>query len=67
MLFANVSSLDLEDYKKTMQNVYTTSVTENTKDEAPFVYKSLEEIKEHIIPTVEVTKIIKTIYNINAS
>ena len=62
-----MQTIDLEDYKKTMQNVYTTSVTENTKDEAPFVYKSLEEIKEHIIPTVEVTKIIKPIYNFKVS
>lgn len=62
-----MQTVDLEDYKKTMQNVYTTSVTEGTKDEAPFVYKSLEEIKEHIIPTVEVTKIIKPIYNFKAS
>ena len=56
-----------EKYKKTMQNVYTTSVTESTKDKAPFVYKSLEEIKEHITPTVEVTKVIKPIYNFKAS
>ena len=62
-----MQTIDLEEYKKTMQNVYTTSVTESTKDEAPFVYKSLEEIKEHIIPTVEVTKIIKPIYNFKAS
>ena len=62
-----MQTVDLEKYKKTMQNVYTTSVTESTKDEAPFVYKSLEEIKEHIIPTVEVTKIIKPIYNFKAS
>lgn len=62
-----MQTIDLEDYKKTMQNVYTTSVTESTKDEAPFVYKSLEEIKEHIIPTVEVTKIIKPVYNFKAS
>ena len=62
-----MQTIDLEDYKKAMQNVYTTSVTKSTKDEAPFVYKSLEEILEHIIPTVEVTKIIKPIYNFKAS
>ena len=62
-----MQTVDLEKYKKTMQNVYTTSVTESTKDEAPFVYKSLEEIKEHITPTVEVTKIINPIYNFKAS
>lgn len=55
--------IDLEEYKKSMENIYTTSVTEETKDEAPFVYKSIEEILEHIVPTVEVTKIIKPVYN----
>ena len=58
--------IDLEEYKKSMANIYTTSVTEETKDEAPFAYKSIEEILEHIIPTVEVTKIIKPVYNFKA-
>lgn len=59
--------IDLEDYKKSMENIYSTSVTEETKEEAPFVYKSIEEILEHIVPTVEVTKIIKPVYNFKAS
>lgn len=59
--------IDLKDYKESMKDIYTTSVTEETKDEAPFVYKSMEEILEHIIPTVEVTKIIKPVYNFKAS
>ena len=59
--------INLEEYKKTMENIYTTSVTEKTKDEAPFVYKPIEEILSHIIPTVEVTKIIKPVYNFKAS
>ncbi len=58
--------IDLEEYKKSMANIYTTSVTEETKDEAPFAYKSIEEILEHIIPTVEVIKIIKPVYNFKA-
>lgn len=62
-----MKTIDLEEYKKSMKNIYTTSVTEETKDEAPFVYKSLEEILEHIVPTVEVTKIIKPVYNFKAS
>jgi len=60
-------TIDLEEYKKCMGNIYTTSVTEETKDEAPFAYKPIEEILEHIVPTVEVTKIIKPIYNFKAS
>ena len=59
--------IDLEEYKKSMKNIYTTSVTEETKDESPFVYKSKEEILSHIVPTVEVTKIIKPVYNFKAS
>ena len=62
-----MKTIDLEEYKKSMENIYTTSVTEETKDEAPFVYKSIEEILEHIVPTVEVTKIIKPVYNFKAS
>ena len=62
-----METIDLEEYKKSMENIYTTSVTEETKDEAPFVYKSIEEILEYIIPTVEVTKVIKPIYNFKAS
>ena len=59
--------INLEEYKKAMENIYTTSVTEETKDEAPFVYKPIEEILNHIIPTVEVTKVIKPVYNFKAS
>ena len=59
--------INLDDYKKSMENIYTTSVTENTKDEAPFAYKSIKEILEHIIPTVEVVTIIKPVYNFKAS
>lgn len=60
-------TVDLEKYKEAMKNIYTTSVREETKDEAPFVYKPIEEILEKIKPTVEVTKIIKSAYNFKAS
>lgn len=60
-------SLNMEDYKKSMEGIYTTSVNEETIDEAPMVYKPMEEIIEHIKDTVEVEKIIKPIYNFKAS
>ncbi len=65
--FQAMQNIDLEEYKESMKNVYTTSVKEETKDEAPFAYKTLEEILEHIVPTVEVTKVIKPVYNFKAS
>ena len=62
-----LKNINLDEYKDAMKDIYTTSVNEGTKDEAPFVYKSLEEILEHIIPTVKVDKIIKPRYNFKAS
>lgn len=62
-----MKNINLEEYKNSMKKIYTTSVKEETKDEAPFVYKPLEEILEHIIPTVEVTKIVKPVYNFKSS
>ena len=59
--------IDLEEYKESMANVYTTSVNEDTKDEAPFAYKGMGEILDHIVPTVEVTGIIKPVYNFKAT
>ena len=62
-----METINLEEYKKSMENIYTTSVKEETKDEAPFAYKSIEEILNNIKETVEVIEIIKPIYNFKAS
>ena len=53
----------LEEYKKAMEGVYTTSVNEDTLDEAPMAYKSMDEIIEQIGPTAEIIDRIKPIYN----
>ena len=39
----------------------------DTIDEAPMVYKPLDEIVENIKDTVEIIKIIKPIYNFKAT
>lgn len=59
-------SIDLEDFKKSMDGIYTTSVNESTIDESPFAYKPMEEIIENIRDTVEIVLIIKPIYNFKA-
>lgn len=56
----------LEDFKESMKDIYTTSVVEATIDEAPFVYKPMQEIIDNIKDTVEIEKIIKPIYNFKA-
>lgn len=56
----------LEDFIKSMEGIYTTSISEETIDEAPFVYKPMQEIIDNIQDTVEILKIIKPIYNFKA-
>ena len=59
--------ITMDEYIKSMENIYTTSVNEFTIDEAPFVYKTLDEILSHIGDTVEVERIIKPVYNFKAN
>ncbi len=61
------STLSMEEYRAVMEGVYTTSVNEATLDEAPMAYKSLEDIMDVIGESVEVTEVLKPIYNFKAS
>ena len=57
----------MEEYQETMKGVYTTSVNENTLDEAPMAYKSLEDIIDVIRESVDVIDVMKPIYNFKAN
>lgn len=59
--------INMLDYELSMAGIYTTSVNEETIDEAPMVYKPMQEIIDCIGDTVEIEKIIKPIYNFKAS
>lgn len=63
---AAFSNLSLEEFKKEMAGIYTTSVSQKTLDEAPMAYKKMEDILKFVEPTVEVVKIIKPVYNFKA-
>ena len=56
----------LEEFEKSMKDIYSTSVVEETIDEAPFCYKPMQEIIDNIQDTVEIQKIIRPIYNFKA-
>lgn len=58
--------INIEDFKETMKDVYSSSVVTSTLDEAPMAYKPIESIIENIQDTVEIQKIIKPIYNFKA-
>ncbi len=60
-------SLSLEEYRESMQGIYTTSVNESTLDEAPMAYKSLEDIMDVIHESVDVVDIIRPVYNFKAA
>ena len=61
------NEFSLEEYKKAMEGIYTTSVNQSTLDEAPMAYKSLEDIIDVIRETVDVIDVMKPIYNYKAS
>lgn len=60
-------NLNLEEYKKTMEGIYTTSVNAETLDEAPMAYKSLEDIIDVIRESVDIIDVMKPIYNFKAN
>lgn len=61
------ATLSLDEFKNSMSGIFTTTANETTIDEAPMVYKPMEEIIKNIGDTVEIVKIIKPIYNFKAS
>lgn len=60
-------SLSLGEYRKAMKEVYTTSVKKSTLDEAPFAYKSAQELFYTVKETLEIIEVLKPIYNFKAS
>ncbi len=60
-------TLSMEEYREVMEGIYTTSVNEATLDEAPMAYKSLDDIIGVIRESVDVTEVLKPVYNFKAS
>lgn len=58
--------LSMDDYKKSMAGIYTTSISEGTIDESPQAYKSLDDIIDVINDTVEIIDVMKPVYNFKA-
>lgn len=55
--------VSLDDFKESMQGIYSSTINESTIDESPFAYKKIEDIVDNIGDTVEIVDIIKPIYN----
>ena len=61
------AELNMDEYRKEMEGIYTTSVNESTLDEAPMAYKSLSDIIDVIGESVDIIEVLKPIYNFKAT
>lgn len=59
-------NIDMADYKKSMDGIYTSSVCKDTIDEAPQSYKDANAIIKAVEPTVEIIEHIYPRYNFKA-
>ncbi len=56
----------LDEFRNSMEGIFSTSVHLSTIDECPMAYKSMEGIVDNITPTAEIIRVIKPVYNFKA-
>ena len=56
----------VEEYRESMNGIFTTSVGDDTLDECPMAYKPMGAIVDNIGDTVDILKVIKPVYNFKA-
>ncbi len=59
-------TLTMDDFRHSMEGIYSESVNEFTLDESPMAYKPAQEIIANIGETVNVDSIIRPIFNFKA-
>ncbi len=59
--------ISLEEFKKSMEGIYSTTVNRSTLDECALAYKPMDEIVSNIQDTVEIVDRIKPVYNFKAA
>ena len=59
-------TLSMDEYRKTMEGIYTTSANPETIDESPMAYKRMEDIIDAIRESVDIVEIIRPVYNFKA-
>jgi len=61
------STLDIDEFRKQMNGIYSTSISKATIDESPMAYKTMDDIVSNIGPTAKILKVIKPVYNFKAA
>jgi len=58
--------LSLDQFQRSMKDVWSSCVHKSTLDEAPMAYKNADDIVKYVSPTVDILEIIKPVYNFKA-
>ncbi len=53
----------LSEFKAAMKGIYSSCISKDTLDEAPFAYRDIDYIKTAIEDTVEITEVLKPVFN----
>lgn len=59
--------VNLEEFQNSMKGIFSTSIKESTLDESPMAYKPMDEIVAQIKDTVQISAILRPVYNFKAS
>lgn len=57
------ANFTVSSFKREMKGIYSSCISKDTLDEAPFAYRDMSSIKDIIAETVQIDRIIKPIYN----
>lgn len=60
------TSHTVSEFKKEMKGIYSSCIRPDTLDEAPFAYRSIEEMKPVLKDTVEITDVLHPLYSFKA-
>ena len=60
------AELSFDEYQRTMDGIYSTSVSQKTIDESPMAYKPIDNILNNVEDTVKIMEIVKPVYNFKA-
>lgn len=56
----------MKEYNKSMEGIFSNSITSKTFDESPFAYKDFKDIEVHLKETINVEQIAKPVFNLKA-
>lgn len=59
--------ISLDEFEESMKEIFTTCVGQSTLDEAPQAYKPIEDILNNIGDTIEITEVLKPVYNFKSN